>query len=68
MIRKVAYTYNWAGMSTSEGDGAGDTYSHTRSTAGEIAGMTDSLSDATDPANIIVPGSVQAAHFFKQIF
>ena len=57
--KKIAYTYNTAGMLTSEGDGAGDTYSYTRSIAGEITGMTDSFSDATDPANIIVPGSVQ---------
>ena len=60
--KKIAYTYNTAGMLTSEGDGAGDTYSYTRSIAGEITGMTDSFSDATDPANIIVAGSVQTAH------
>jgi YD repeat-containing protein len=57
--QEIAYTYNTAGMLTGEGDGAGDTYSYTRSIAGEITGMTDSFSDATDPANIIVPGSVQ---------
>jgi hypothetical protein len=61
--KKIAYTYNTAGMLTSEGDGAGDTYSYTRSIAGEITGMTDSFSDATDPANIIVPGSVQNGPF-----
>ena len=61
--KKIAYTYNTAGMLTSEGDGAGDTYSYTRSIAGEITGMTDSFSDATDPASIIVPGSVQNGPF-----
>ena len=50
-------------MLTSEGDGASDTYSYTRSIAGEITGMTDSFSDATDPANLIVPGSVQNGPF-----
>jgi YD repeat-containing protein len=50
-------------MLTSEGDGNGDIYSYTRSIAGEITGMTDSFSDATDPANIIVPGSVQNGPF-----
>ncbi len=47
----------------SEGDGAGDTYTYSRSIAGEITGLTDSFSDATDPANIIVPGSVQNGPF-----
>jgi RHS repeat-associated protein len=60
---RVTYTYNLAGMLTSEGDGAGDTYTYARSNAGEITGMTDSFSDGTDPANIIVPGSVQNGPF-----
>jgi RHS repeat-associated protein len=61
--RGIAYTYNQANMLTSEGDGAGDTYTYSRSIAGEITGLTDSFSDATDPANIIVPGSVQNGPF-----
>ncbi len=61
--RGVAYTYNTAGMLTSEGDGNGDTYTYSRSIAGEITGVTDSFSDATDPANLIVPGSVQNGPF-----
>jgi RHS repeat-associated protein len=61
--KEVAYTYNTAGMLTSEGDGAGDTYTYSRSIAGEITGITDSFSDATDPANIIAPGSVQNGPF-----
>jgi YD repeat-containing protein len=61
--RGMVYTYNTAGMLTSEGDGNGDTYTYSRSIAGEITGVTDSFSDATDPANLIVPGSVQNGPF-----
>ncbi len=45
-------------MLTSQGDGAGQTYSYQRSAAAEITGITDSSS-----ANLIIPGSVQNTPF-----
>lgn len=55
----ISYGYDLSGNLTSEGDGAGVTYTYGRSVAGEVTGITSSLSDANDPANIVVPGSVQ---------
>ena len=50
----INYTYNLAGMLTSEGDGnPGDTYTYGRSYAGEITSITSAFSDAKNPANII---------------
>jgi RHS repeat-associated protein len=56
--RGVGYGYNLAGMLTSQGDGAGQTYSYQRSAAAEITGVTDASS-----ANLIIPGSVQNTPF-----
>ena len=59
----VSYGYDWSGTLTSESDGAGTTYTYSRSPAGEVTGITSSLADANDPANIVVPNSVQNGPF-----
>ena len=62
----LSYTYDWGGSLTSESDAAGTTYTFGRSIAGEITGITSSSSDATHPANIVVPNSVVSGPFGPQ--
>jgi len=59
----ISYGYDWAGTLTSESDGAGAVYTYARSPAGEVTGISSSLADATDPANIVIPNSVQNGPF-----
>ena len=61
--KAISYGYDLGGNLTSEGDGTGVVYTYGRSPAGEITGITSSLSDAKDPANIITPGSPQNGPF-----
>ena len=57
--RGVSYGYDWLGSILSESDGAGNTYTYNRTVAGEVTGIMASPSDATHPANIVAPNSVQ---------
>jgi RHS repeat-associated protein len=61
--RGVFYGYDLAGILTSESDGSGVTYTYGRSPAGEVTAVTSSFSDGNDPANIVVPSSVQNSAF-----
>jgi hypothetical protein len=51
--KQLHYTYDWIGNITSSTDGAGVTSTYMVSPASEMLSLTSSLSDATDPANLV---------------
>lgn len=61
--RTISQGYDWTGAITSENDGGGAVYTYTRSLAGEVTGITSSLSGGNIPANVVVPSSVQNGPF-----